>query len=170
MDKITYLKGDATQPIGDDNKIIAHVVNNQGAWGAGFTKALDGRWPKARLDYNIWWSSQSKTPPHDTAGFNLGNVRYSLVGREPQGSLQWVAHMQAQQGLIGRGNPRPLRYDALGACLHKVGMMALEVDATVHMPRIGCGLAGGDWNIVGLLINEALCRQRVDVFVYDLDQ
>ena len=40
--------------------------------------------------------------------------------------------------------------------------------ATVHMPRIGCGEAGGDWNIVSEMIDEALCRESIPVTVYDL--
>ena len=35
------------------------------------------------------------------------------------------------------------------------------------MPRIGCGLAGGDWNIVSEIV-EATLGWYFDVFVYDL--
>lgn len=40
--------------------------------------------------------------------------------------------------------------------------------ASVHMPRIGCGEAGGDWEIVSELIDESLCKKGVTVTVYDL--
>lgn len=36
------------------------------------------------------------------------------------------------------------------------------------MPRIGCGLAGGIWDEVGLLVEETLAGRGVAVFVYDL--
>jgi hypothetical protein len=35
----------------------------------------------------------------------------------------------------------------------------------VHMPRIGCGLAGGTWDRVGPIVDWTLDRR--DVFVYD---
>jgi len=39
--------------------------------------------------------------------------------------------------------------------------------ATVHMPRIGCGLAGGEWSKVEEIINEVMAD--VQVFVYDFE-
>jgi hypothetical protein len=35
------------------------------------------------------------------------------------------------------------------------------------MPRIGCGLAGGDWSRIEPLIEEQLCARGVQVTVYD---
>jgi hypothetical protein len=36
------------------------------------------------------------------------------------------------------------------------------------MPRMGAGLAGGDWEVIELLIQETLCASDVAVYVYDL--
>jgi hypothetical protein len=36
------------------------------------------------------------------------------------------------------------------------------------MPRIGCGLAGGDWNKIEAIINETLGEKGLDVTVYDI--
>ena len=38
--------------------------------------------------------------------------------------------------------------------------------ASVHMPRIGCALAGGRWSIMEPIITKALAGQ--EVFVYDI--
>lgn len=35
MEVINYIRGDATQPAGDGNRIIVHVCNDIGAWGKG---------------------------------------------------------------------------------------------------------------------------------------
>ncbi len=80
----------------------------------------------------------------------------------------YVANMVAQHGTIGRNNPHPLDYEALRKCLRTVGTGALLMGASVHMPRIGCGLAGGTWNRVEPLIVEHLCDRGVPVTVYDL--
>lgn len=37
---IHYITGDATIPIGEGKKIIAHVCNDIGAWGKGFVLPL----------------------------------------------------------------------------------------------------------------------------------
>lgn len=37
---ITYLTGDATKPRGNGRKIIAHVTNDEGAWGAGLLQRV----------------------------------------------------------------------------------------------------------------------------------
>ncbi|CAM5711440.1 hypothetical protein [Streptomyces coeruleorubidus] len=42
-----------------------------------------------------------------------------------------------------------------------------ELGATVHMPRIGCGLAGGKWSRVEPLIEERLIRRGIQATVHD---
>jgi hypothetical protein len=38
-----------------------------------------------------------------------------------------------------------------------------------HMPRIGCGLAGGKWEMIEPLIQRILRSENIEVFVYDLE-
>jgi O-acetyl-ADP-ribose deacetylase (regulator of RNase III) len=45
--------------------------------------------------------------------------------------------------------------------------LAHELGASVHMPRIGCGLAGGDWSKVEPLITRRLTDKGIAVYVYD---
>jgi O-acetyl-ADP-ribose deacetylase (regulator of RNase III) len=45
--------------------------------------------------------------------------------------------------------------------------VAKRLNASVHMPRIGTGLAGGAWTVVEEIINETLTRMGISVFVYD---
>jgi len=66
---------------------------------------------------------------------------------ESQGTL-YVANMIAQHGYRSANGQIPLRYDALETCLLKVTEALEDGDLgpweyKVHMPRIGCGLAGG---------------------------
>ena len=46
--------------------------------------------------------------------------------------------------------------------------LKIELDASDHMPRIGCGLAGGDWAEIEPMITETLCAAGIEVVVYDL--
>jgi O-acetyl-ADP-ribose deacetylase (regulator of RNase III) len=44
---------------------------------------------------------------------------------------------------------------------------AIELGASVHMPRIGCGLAGGKWERIEPLITHRLTERGITVTVYD---
>lgn len=153
---IRYVFGDATTCSGDPTlgggHIIAHVCNDRGAWGAGFTRSLSTRYPWAETVYRTL----------KPADLELGNIQITPV--DPG---VYVANMIAQDGLIGRDNRRPLNYAALGECLNKLGKFAQAGGYAIHMPRIGCGLAGGDWMYVEKLVYDALVRRAVITFVYD---
>lgn len=155
MTPITYLTGDATAPQAIGPRIICHVCNDAGGWGKGFVLAISKRWPAPEAAYRRWYRHQH------LSDFGLGAVQ--MVKVEP--SL-WVANMVAQHG-VGRREGPPIRYGALAQCLHLVGDRAIELSASVHMPRIGCGLAGGEWARVEPLIVEALVSRDVAVVVYD---
>lgn len=152
---IHYVTGDATYPIGDGPKIIAHVCNDIGAWGAGFVKALDKRWDRPRERYKL---------AHQVHPFGFIGTT-GIVKVEPDIE---VANMVAQVGVRGPNNPQPIRYHVLEHCL---GVVAKDAGgrASVHMPRIGCGLAGGTWDEVEPIIQRTLVAAGVPVTVYDLE-
>jgi O-acetyl-ADP-ribose deacetylase (regulator of RNase III) len=80
----------------------------------------------------------------------------------------WVANMIGQHAIQRTGRQPPIRYEAIEEALGKVAGHALNLGASVHMPRIGTGLAGGDWALIEPLIEKKLCERGVDVTVYDL--
>lgn len=162
MTGITYITGDATQPVGEGRKLIAHVCNDVGGWGAGFVVALSARSKLPEKAYRKWAYIGLD---NENSPFALGSVQFATYKPDVT-----VANMIAQQGVRtdSEGNP-PLRYGALRACLDKVGARAVMNSASVHMPRIGCGLAGGDWAEVEKCIRETLIDTHgVPVTVYDL--
>jgi O-acetyl-ADP-ribose deacetylase (regulator of RNase III) len=62
-----------------------------------------------------------------------------------------------------------VRYEAIDTALGALAGKAVELGASVHMPRIGCGLAGGSWARVEPLVVERLAKRGIRVTVYDLD-
>lgn len=165
---ITYTTGDATRPVGAGPKIIAHICNDEGKWGSGFVLALSKRWPQPRRDYLAWHDQGifAKDSAGNINPFCLGAVQLVLVDAAQQ---TWVANMVAQQGIRrGANAPRAVDYTALTLALARVGEVARFSRATVHMPRIGCGLGGGSWDKVETIINNTLTELGVDAFVYDL--
>lgn len=154
---ILYVSGDATEPSGSGQKIIAHIVNDLPGWGRGFVVALSQRWPNTRQTYLNW---KSRDDVFVTGPFALGQVMFHRVS-----DTITIANMCAQHGVSG---PAPLvRYDALKECLDLVMVKALVDSASIHMPRIGCGLGGGTWDKVEPLIGR--CLEGLDVTVYDLE-
>ena len=159
---LSIIEGDATRPQGDGRRIVAHVCNDLGAWGRGFVAAVSRQWPQAERAYRDWFRKR------DVNDFGLGAVQLVYVGndREPL----WVANMVAQHGLLtGRAvrHQPPIRYAALEACLRILAAHASTLSASVHMPRIGCGLAGGKWEIVEPMIVGTLGVMDVPVTIYN---
>lgn len=155
--QIKYLIGDATKPIdaGTFERIIVHVCNDVGAWGRGFTNALDALSSKPRNSY--------KDAIRDTKPNSLGAM--SVCKIDP---TLFVANMIAQRGLPSRERRVVIDYEKLEKCLRGVAKIAADWRASCHMPRIGCGIAGGDWHTVEDIIARTLCWAGVPVYVYDL--
>ncbi|HEY8600558.1 MAG TPA: hypothetical protein VIL85_19135 [Thermomicrobiales bacterium] len=152
-----YLRGDATLPHAEGNTLIIHVVNDRGGWGKGFVLALSARYPAAEAAYRRC----SRHPADDDPPFSLGAVQFIAVAPGV-----WVANILAQHGYRSPVNPVPLDYVALSHGLATVAQFATEQSLRVQMPRIGAGLAGGDWDRIAALIEEQLPAN--DVTVYDL--
>lgn len=155
MNKINYIKGDATNPKGEENKIIVHVCNDIGGWGKGFVMAISKKWKEPEFEYRNWFKSKNN--------FELGAVQYVQV----EDNL-WVANLIGQHKINKdeKGNP-PIRYNALDEGMGKISQKAKELEATIHMPRIGCGLAGGSWDKIEPIILKKLISNNIAVTVYD---
>jgi len=156
MTGIAYLTGDATAPVADGPKMICHICNDVGGWGKGFVVALSRRWPEPEAQYRAWYAQG------ESAGFRLGAIQLVDVGQ----SLK-VVNMIAQRGIRAAGGVPPIRYDALRECLASLSNRAIELHASVHMPRIGCGLAGGSWDEIEAIVTATLVAAAIPVYVYD---
>lgn len=159
MAKIHYVIGDATKPIvkENENSLIVHCCNTLGAWGAGFVVPLGKRYPKAKESYLDY--------------IRNGNVKLGHVDEVKVADNIYVENLIGQSFLYKKKNGEiPCNYLAI-----QYGFMNIirnwkkkKEPYTIHMPRIGCGLAGGDWSIIEEIINRHLCYYGIDVFVYDL--
>jgi len=169
--EIRFLVGDATEPEGSGPQIIAHVCNNLGGWGSGFVLSVSKRWGEPEFAYRTW---HHRGKDQEAGTFALGRVQFVPV----EDNIR-VANMVAQLGYGSFGTAKhkadadptfkiPLRYEALQECLTRVADLAVLTGASVHCPRIGCGLSGGKWEMVEPIIIETLCRRGVQVTVYDL--
>lgn len=147
MKDIIYLKGDATEPIGIGHKVIAHVCNDVGGWGAGFVLALSRKWKEPEIAYRNAIKERAI----------LGDCNLVCVEKDI-----FVANMIAQAGYVSRNNPVAIRYNALEICFERI-INTIEnskiKDISIHMPRIGCGLAGGSWDKIEPIIKKMFFRK-----------
>jgi len=152
---IKFLLGDATKPqINSGLRVIAHVCNNRGGWGKGFVRAISNRWDLPENSYRMWYNNRKYN------NFGLGSIQNVSVDLNT-----WVCNMIAQDGYASRHKPVAIKYDSLEECLVNLSESLSDLsDASIHMPRIGCGLAGGSWERVEGIINKCI---SAPVFVYD---
>lgn len=158
--------------------LIPHVCNDLGAWGKGFVYALSGKWSAPQSAYHAWhhgsWRARYEPGRYEiatSATLALGHTQF-ITANPANPDSPWprvvVANMIAQQGVRAPGNMIPLRYPELGACLEQVAHHAVVANARVVMPRIGAGLAGGDWARIEPLINDTLIFCGIPTTVYTL--
>lgn len=148
-----YLIGDATDPI-IKPATICHVCNDcrPGKWGAGFVMALSKKNKEPQEAY-MRWSNQSD--------YDLGAVQLIPFAKDVL-----VANMIAQHDVRWKGKEPPIRYDAVEQCLRSVYKHCLSNSRSLHMPRIGCVLAGGNWLTIENIIKKTM---TVDTYVYTLE-
>ncbi|MFD8423050.1 macro domain-containing protein [Streptomyces sp. NPDC059466] len=156
MSEIGYVRGDATVPSVKGVRLIAHVCNDIGGWGRGFVLALSRRRPEPESAYRAWHRDRAHND------FGLGAAQFVQV--EP---YVWVANLIGQRGIRTGGKGVPVRYEAIDTALGRPADQAVALDASVHMPRIGCGLAGGTWSRVEPLVAQRLARRGIAVTLYD---
>lgn len=172
MIELQYVTGDATLPQGEGPKVICHCCNDEGGWGSGFVVALSKRWKNPEQCYRRWSNARvlnpiqgvlwAKGPGIEEVPFELGQVIFVQV--EPD---IWVANIIGQHRTI-KTEPQPVRYRAIEEGLLTVGDFCKQIQGSAHMPRLGAGLARGDWDIIEGIVEATLVNQGINVTVYDL--
>lgn len=155
--RFAYLRGDATEPVGDGPKVVVHVVNDKARrwFRRGFAGALARRWSDAASDYERWTE-------HDSP--QLGTIHAYRVSEDLT-----IVSMVAQRGYGESKRPR-VQLSALDACLQAVASAALDEDASVHMPLIGSGQGRIAWSTVRELVVERICGADVPATAYVLPE
>lgn len=154
---IKYIKGD----IRDTHcKVIAHGVNCQNKMGSGVARALFEKWPKVKEDYHNYCEELIPL---------IGKIS-NLLGffHEVYVKDKIILNLLSQDK-FGYDNKKYVSYYAISKGFHKIRGFLRDSDIEeIAIPKIGCGLAGGDWNVVSALIEEAM--EDIDVYVYVLEE
>ena len=160
-----YVVGDATHPVNTASKkhVITHCCNDIGAWGAGFVLAVDKLSPLPKAKYKAW--KEAGSPPMELGMVQVVDLSDKLA----------IANLIGQHGIRSSGGEPPIRYDALETALNKLckrmaGKLHVWNPYDLHMPRIGCGLAGGEWDKVEEILLRVAREYSVHIYVYDLPE
>jgi O-acetyl-ADP-ribose deacetylase (regulator of RNase III) len=153
---IRVVHGNILEPRSGGPKIICQLVNDKAiSWGGGVAKKVATRFPHAEAAFK-------EEMIRLASGERLGRVIFARGNDEIT-----VASLIAQEGYGPSLFPR-IRYEALRACLEAVAERAQRVGASIHMPRIGTGSAGGDWGTVEELLDDVFVRAGLFVTIYDI--
>lgn len=136
-------------------KYIAHGVNNQDVMRSGVAKVLFEEYPEVKKEYHR----------HNK------QVRYDFLGSihliDCKEKLVFNCYTQECFGYYGI---KYVSYDAIESCFENIVRISQDKSLghlfnELAIPKIGCGLAGGNWNIVEKIINE-VTGDKLDVYVY----
>lgn len=121
-----------------DKRIIIHQVNCKGVMGAGFAKQVKDKYPQLFKDYRERCMMFDYT---ELLGTNYYYEDENII----------IVNMFSQNNY--GTETRQTNYEAMATCLDKIRKM-YPTQTIVAPYRIGCGLGGGDWNIVSKLLEK----------------
>lgn len=132
-------------------EVIAHGCNCFCTMGAGIARAIKAVFPEAyAADCETEKGRRDK----------LGSCSQAYCDTE-SGKLVVV---NAYTQFHWRGRGQKADYDAIRACMRWI--KAKHAGKRIGLPKIGAGLAGGDWQIIETIIAEELKDEDVTIVEY----
>ena len=145
--KIEYIKGDLLRT---EVNHIMHGCNSRGVMGSGVAKVLREKYPQAYNDYIFKYNNY---------GLELGDV---IVSVQDDGK---VIHNAITQRDYGRDSSRVyVSYWAIAEVFRKINSRGIK---EIAMPKLGAGLANGDWNVISAIIENTLIDTKPYVYVLE---
>lgn len=152
----TIIHGDILTPVSPNTQhgtVVCHQVNCQGVMGAGLAKQVKTRFP------SVFDAYLEKCMAANSSSDLLGSVQFCSV-------LNDVGYIVANifgQNMYGRTGC----YTDYGALKNTLETIAkVFPNDTIRIPyKMGCGLAGGDWETVENIIQTTLRNQTVEIWM-----
>ena len=125
--------------------VIVHGCNCFSTMGAGVAKIVKEKYPLAfMVDRNSQLTPKEK----------LGKITYTISTKPT------IINAYTQYQWKGKYN---VDYDAIRSCMKIIKKQFSG--KKIGMPKIGAGLAGGDWNIIKNIIDVELIDEDITIFV-----
>lgn len=145
-------QGDLIQKaIEGDFDVIAHGCNCFCTMGAGIAKGIKSQFPEA-------YKADRATPKGEKK--KLGTCSQATINRN--GTELVVVNAYTQFDWKGKGVK--VSYEAIRKCMKWIKKE--HSGKRIDLPKIGAGLAGGDWNLISEIIEEELSKEDVTLVEY----
>lgn len=153
---LTYKKGCLIEAAKSGRlSAIAHQANCFNTMKSGIAPLIAAYCPEAyEADQKTEKGNKSKLGTF-TYGFSSNGVMvWNLYGQYNYGRVPGVVYTN---------------YDALFQALSKMGAWLYNSSGpnTIGLPKLGCGLAGGDWQVVEQIIKDTLVALGHYVIIYE---
>lgn len=138
-----------------DADLILHQVNPFGVMGAGLALQIKNKYPNVFTEYKNYCLKFNNS-------YNKLRGNLKIV---PINDKQAVVNMFSQSGLSRHRVTTD--YQALSHCLNRLHKIICKYDLSLAIPYgIGCGLAGGQWEIVFKTIQDKFQNDKSKVLIY----
>ena len=150
--------------------IICHQVNCQGVMGHGIAKQVKEKYKGVFNEYKRYCDAHADNREAMLGEALIVDVDYGAA------VLAWLVNKERKYianifGQLTYGTGLRTNYKALVLGLEVVANFAKEHNLSVAIPyKIGCGLAGGDWNKVNILIEGVFAGTGIEVLMYRYEQ
>jgi O-acetyl-ADP-ribose deacetylase (regulator of RNase III) len=152
---VNMVKGDV---FSSNAHIIAHGCNCKGGFGSGVALAVAKRYPQVRNAY---------IRKFQTEGWRLGDVQFAPIydhrSIHKLPTTLVIANCATQKNYLPRGMCHA-DYDAIRTCMIAVKEYAKARKWTIALPKIGAGLAGGDWRTIKKILDEVFADYDCSVY------
>jgi superfamily II DNA or RNA helicase len=177
--KIRYCSGDASCPqvpfsLSSFPRIVIHCVDTSGAWcNRGFFRSVSGLSPNiqkqyesAALNQDLKLGQAHLIPIEDHNECENFDLYVCLLVVQGYKSRNAKKQKIAAGKIVRNGTSTMFRLTALEKSLQAVATKAKEINATIHMPRIGYGTPSFNWYAVERIIKRQLHDRGVSVSIY----
>jgi O-acetyl-ADP-ribose deacetylase (regulator of RNase III) len=150
--------------------VITHGCNCLSNMGAGIAPQMAKAFGVDKFQMELWGPTIGKLGCIDYETFVIGqNAIWSLEDADNKlGEPELAVVNSYTQYRYGKnhtdGVSKPLDYEALTLCMRKIN--TTFSGKHIGLPKIGAGLAGGDWNRIKKIIQTELKDMKVSVVIY----
>lgn len=143
---IKYIQGDLLE---SNCRVIAHGVNCSGGFASGVAGQIAKKWPEVKS----WYFRKGR--------WRLGMVQYV----ETDDNIVANCATQERYGKMAQYGVVYVDYPAVERVMRDLYDYVSQYDLTVAIPKIGAGLAGGDWNVIEKIINDVFHDREICVYI-----
>lgn len=152
------VSGDITSNI-DCPTIICQCCNDIGKMGKGLAFTIARKWPVVERSYIRWKRSNYELSPFKQGQIQLVRVDDNIT----------VCNIIGQSGIYPYRGLAPVRYDAIHEGMLRLAEALEKMPSlpVLRIPRLGCGLAGGEWPRVEKIVRKTFENIDIKILAFE---